>query len=136
MDIQVGAVSRRGPHQAIHIRTGTALQGQLHATVRRQQDFAGRFRVDGDGRVTFDSDVLAVAAASAVGPRAQRDLAIIRSAQGRYYVEPLVENLHRRGTGELYLRAEVLRVEGHVGAELTQVVLADAPEEILAVQAR
>lgn len=130
MEIHVGAVSRHGPSQPIHIRTGTGLQGKLHALIRRLAGFAGRFRVEGDGRVTFDCDTLAEQAASDLGQRARRDLAIIRSAQGRYYVEPLVENVNRRGTGELHLSAEVLQAEGHTGAELTRLVLADIPDAV------
>ena len=132
MDIQVGAVARHGPRQAIHIRTGTALQGQLHAVVRRQSDLAGHFKVEGDGRLTFDSQTAAVAACGCLDDRHRKDMAVIRSAAGRFYVEPIVEQLDARSQhgDEIFVAANVLHADGMVGASLTSVVLSHEPRAV------
>jgi hypothetical protein len=126
MQIMVGAVSRHGPRQAIHIRTGTALQGQLHAVVRRQADLAGHFRIEGDGRITFDSHHAAVTACGRLDDRHNKDMAVLKSTSGRFYVEPLVEQLtHRtRDVQDLHVTAEVVHADGLQGASLSGLVIA------------
>ncbi|MBC7545942.1 MAG: hypothetical protein H7338_24705 [Candidatus Sericytochromatia bacterium] len=132
MDIQVGAVARHGPRQAIHIRTGTALQGQLQTVIRRQSTLVGHFRIEGDGRVTFDSQQAAVTACGCLDDRHRKDMAVIRSASGRFYVEPLVEQLDARchDVDQIYVAADVMAADGHLGASLTSVVLSHEPQPL------
>jgi hypothetical protein len=136
MEIMVGAVTRHGPRQAIHIRTGTALQGQLHAAVRRQADLAGHYRVEGDGRVAFDSHSAAVAACGRLEDRHRKDMAVLKSPSGRYYVEPLVEQLAQRSRDlqDLHVSAEVVRAHGLQGVSLSGLLIA-ANQEAVAVRA-
>lgn len=122
MEIMVGAVSRHGPRQAIHIRTGTALQGQLHAVVRRQADLAGHFRIEGDGRVTFDSHTAAVTACGRLADRQGKDMAVLKAPSGRFYVEPLVEQVAARGR-EVHVSAEVIHADALQGASLSGLVI-------------
>ena len=133
MDIPIAAVTRHGPRQAIHIRTGTALQGQIHAAVRRQADLAGHLRIEGDGRVTFDSRHAAVAACGCLDDRQKRDMAVIRSTSGRYFVEPLVEQLTTRGHGpdELYVAAETMPGASLQGGALASLVLRQETRELV-----
>jgi hypothetical protein len=133
MQIMVGAVSRHGPRQAIHIRTGTALQGQLHAAVRRQADLAGTFRIEGDGRITFDSQHAAVAACGRLDDRHRKDMAVLRSASGRFYVEPLVEQLtqRRRDLRDLHVSADIVSADGLQGASLAGLVISSEREDLL-----
>lgn len=131
MEIMVGAVSRHGPRQAIHIRTGTALQGQLHAVVRRQADLAGHFRIEGDGRITFDSHSAAVTACGRLDERHSKDMAVLKATSGRYYVEPLVEQLTQRGRDvqDLHVSAEVVHAGALQGASLTGLVISADKEQ-------
>jgi hypothetical protein len=133
MEIMVGAVSRHGPRQAIHIRTGTALQGQLHAAVRRQADLAGHFRIEGDGRVTFDTHHAAVAACGRLDDRHRKDMAVLRSSTGRFYVEPLVEQLAQRSRDlqDLHVSAAVVHADGLKGASLAGLVIAADQAELV-----